>query len=216
MDVFSCHLAGGLLGALRPGCSFCFVSGTGLRRKSRAGRPSCSPWQHGLGLRALPLHRNRPDRLLHGLLPRAFAACAAARSATALAAGCGPACCSTRSTSMRFACRARCWSWLFEHRKSWRSSARARVRGGGLSAWAFMLLLYNYIRFGSITKTGYSNVAGVMVENAAQHCGAFCSRRARASSSTRRRSCLRSSGCRASGAASANDRAGHAGSPSCR
>jgi hypothetical protein len=54
----------------------------------------------------------------------------------------------------------------FEHRKTWRDLLRALAAVAvGLLPGVIMLLLYNFIRFGSITKTGYTKVAGVMVEN---------------------------------------------------
>jgi len=53
-----------------------------------------------------------------------------------------------------------------QHRKSLRELGRAIAWAvAGFLPGIAMILLYNYLRFGSIAKTGYSNVAGVMVEN---------------------------------------------------
>jgi len=53
-----------------------------------------------------------------------------------------------------------------EHRKSLGLLVRAlALVGVGLLPGMVMLLLYNYLRFGSVAKTGYNGVAGVMVEN---------------------------------------------------
>lgn len=55
---------------------------------------------------------------------------------------------------------------LVQHRKSLRELGRALVWVGlGFVPGVVMILLYNYLRFGSVTKTGYANVAGVMIEN---------------------------------------------------
>jgi hypothetical protein len=60
------------------------------------------------------------------------------------------------------------------HRRSPRPLARALGHAGlGLLPGALMALLYNYLRFGSPLKTGYSGVAGAMVENVALSCWGF-------------------------------------------
>jgi hypothetical protein len=53
-----------------------------------------------------------------------------------------------------------------QHRKTLRPLLRGlALVAAGLLPGLIMLLLYNYLRFGSVTKTGYTKVAGVMVEN---------------------------------------------------
>jgi hypothetical protein len=55
---------------------------------------------------------------------------------------------------------------VLSHRKSLQPLLRAFAFAlAGFLPGMVMLLLYNYLRFGSVTKTGYTNVAGVMVEN---------------------------------------------------
>jgi hypothetical protein len=55
---------------------------------------------------------------------------------------------------------------VLQHRKSLQPLLRAlALVTAGFLPGVVMLLLYNYLRFGSVSKTGYSNVAGVMVEN---------------------------------------------------
>jgi hypothetical protein len=52
------------------------------------------------------------------------------------------------------------------HRKALRSLAEALVSAGlGFLPGLLMALLYNYLRFGSVTNTGYPKVSNVMVEN---------------------------------------------------
>ena len=52
------------------------------------------------------------------------------------------------------------------HRKALRSLAEALVSAGlGFLPGLLMALLYNYLRFGSVTNTGYAKVGNVMVEN---------------------------------------------------
>ncbi len=53
------------------------------------------------------------------------------------------------------------------HRKSWRAMLKAAAWAtAGLVPGLVMMLLYNYLRFGDVTKTGYSRLGHVMVENA--------------------------------------------------
>jgi hypothetical protein len=55
---------------------------------------------------------------------------------------------------------------VIQHRKSPRELARALAwAAAGFAPGVAMTLVYNYLRFGSVTKTGYSNVVGMMIEN---------------------------------------------------
>jgi hypothetical protein len=55
---------------------------------------------------------------------------------------------------------------VLQHHKTLRPLLRAiALVVAGLLPGLVMILLYNYLRFGSITKTGYSKVSDVMVEN---------------------------------------------------
>jgi hypothetical protein len=55
---------------------------------------------------------------------------------------------------------------VLQHHKTLRPLLRAiALVVAGLLPGLVMILLYNYLRFGSVTKTGYSKVSDVMVEN---------------------------------------------------
>jgi hypothetical protein len=55
---------------------------------------------------------------------------------------------------------------LVLHRRTLRPLVRSLLFAGiGLLPGMMMALVYNYIRFGSVTKTGYTGVGGAMVEN---------------------------------------------------
>jgi len=73
------------------------------------------------------------------------------------------------------------------HRKDLLPWARRSQRGLGFLPGLLMVLLYNFLRFGSVTNTGYSKLGDVMWRTSWSARGAFCFRRARASSSTRHR-----------------------------
>ena len=167
VDVLACHLAGGLLGALTAWLFFllCLRHGASLKVArwaaillvlgSMVWVYARSPFTEIVQVVCFTGFFLELSQLLRKLDRR-----------TALAAGLWAGMLINTKYIYVLAMPGALAVVAFEHRRDWRQLLHSvGFVALGCVPGALMLLSYNYIRFGSITKTGYTNVAGVMVEN---------------------------------------------------
>lgn len=167
VDVFSCHLAGGLLGALTAWLFFLLC----LRHGASPKVARFAAIMLALGSMVWVYARSPFTEIVQivcftGFFLELSQLARRLDRRTALAAGLWAGMLLNTKYIYALCMPGALLVVAFEHRKTWRQLVRALgFVAVGFLPGAIMLLLYNFIRFGSITKTGYTNVAGVMVEN---------------------------------------------------
>jgi hypothetical protein len=167
VDVFSCHLAGGLLGALAAWLFFLLC----LRH---GASPTVARWAAFLFVLGsmvwvyarYPFTEIVQVACFTGFFLELSQLARRLDRRTALAAGLWAGMLLNTKYIYALCMPGALLVVAIEHRKTWRPLLRALgFVAVGFLPGVIMLLSYNFIRFGSITKTGYTNVAGVMVEN---------------------------------------------------
>ncbi|MBN2575678.1 MAG: hypothetical protein JXP73_14020 [Deltaproteobacteria bacterium] len=167
LDVFSCHLAGGLLGALCAWLFFrlCLRHGAS-RRVARFGAILLGAGSIVWVYARYPFTEIVQAACFTGFFMEAAQLAKRLDRRTAVAAGLWAG----ALLNTKYVC-ALCLPGAFvvvalAHRRTPRQLGRSLLHAAwGFLPFVLMLLAYNYLRFGSVTNTGYRKVGEVMVEN---------------------------------------------------